>query len=171
MSVALSGASQAAPGPKIFGVARNIAILIISTLVLASLSLTLLFMFLGSQSVSDRNTRILRVVTAPDAKVDKLVSPSGLPGEGKIYYREGTPTMLVVLSSLPPEPDSLHYVLWSMQKGQALSFDVPRFDKQGTARITLEAIDPGGVDQVLLNLENYDARVPTGKTVLSWKRG
>jgi hypothetical protein len=162
---------EAAPGPKILGVPRTTALLIISTGLLAAISLSLVFMFLGAQSVSARNTRLLRTVTSPDSKSELFVNAAEYQGKGEVYYREGVPTMLVVLSNLPPAPGSLHYILWSMKNGEALSFDEPAFDSEGVARIPIEEIDPGGVDEVALHLENIDARVPTGPLVMSWKHG
>src|SRR5689334_20136078 len=94
-------ASDVAPGPKIFGVPRTTALLIISTGLLAAISLTLLFMFLGAQSVSARNTRLLRTVTSPDSKREALVTAPGAMGKGEVFYRDGVPTMMVVLSGLP----------------------------------------------------------------------
>jgi hypothetical protein len=163
--------SEAVSGPKILGVPRTTALLIISTGLLATISLSLMFMFLGAQSVSARNTRLLRIVTSPDSKSEPLVNSAGYQGRGEVFYRESVPTLLVVLSGLPPAPDSLHYILWSIKNGEAQSFDEPVFDSEGVARIPIEEIDPGGIDEVALHLENIDARVPTGPLVMSWKHG
>ncbi|MCL6647586.1 MAG: anti-sigma factor [Chloroflexi bacterium] len=156
------------PRRTVFGRPLGQALAVITIGVLLAALFVTTSLAIASQSVSERNARLLRLATAPDVRVSPFSGEGGI--RGAVYERPGQPTMLVVVTGLPPLGRDERYEMWFLRGGRIYENQHVRPDREGAARIALDLAEPGFYDEVTITREHEQFRLPTGPVVARWTR-
>jgi RNA polymerase sigma-70 factor (ECF subfamily) len=150
----------------------RIALAAMAACLVAIVGTHFVFRYASEQAREARTEAALRMVTASDTQVVRLVATSNAPAaaHGNYRSRPGDPIAVLTFSELPPPPSGKTYQAWTRHEGKWISIGQGAPDPSGHGLIVCDErapLAPPEALQLTLEPEGGSAS-PTGPPLISW---
>jgi hypothetical protein len=141
-------------------------------LILVPLYGVMVLAYVSTQSLADREDRVVTLLTTPEVSPVHLVARGGFAADTQATYwgKAGADVAILTLSNLPPDPDGISYHWWAQHGDQRTTLGNGTLEWQDHLRLVATSPDLATPpDSIWVTLEAGDADPSLVEgTVLSW---